>query len=119
MITVVGIPVYYHYCGGELEEINYVLKSSGCCGGEEDDSSESDNGCCKDENLVLKSNVDFTLKGFNDYTFVKTFSEVCYISLPFSMSVHELKSLVSDVYAEFPPPKLQQDLVISTSVLRI
>lgn len=118
VITVVGIPVYYHYCGGELEEINYVLKSSSCCGGEEDDSQEEDNGCCKDENYVLKSSTDFTLKSTNDYVFSND-SDIAYISLPFKSSINRLISFPSFVYSNPPQSRVQHSLVISTSILRI
>jgi len=119
VITVIGIPVYYHYCGGELEEVSYVLKSSNCCGGEEDNTDEATNDCCKDENVILKSNLDFTIKKLNVFAFVKTFNDVFYISLLFSNSIQSVTSNFSSVYAESPPPKLQLDLLISTSVLRI
>ena len=118
VITVIGIPVYYHYCGGELEEINYVLKSNSCCGGEEDDSAEENNGCCKDENIILKSNTDFTLKSSDDYIFSKD-SDVAYIALPFQSSIKRLISFPSFVYANAPQARVQHSLVISTSVLRI
>ena len=119
VITVIGIPVYYHYCGGQLEQITYVIKSNSCCEGEEDDSQEASNGCCKDENVILKSDVDFTIKDLNDYAFVKTFSEVFYIVLPFSISLPEVQLTLTPSYFEPPPPKLHQDLLVSTFVLRI
>ena len=118
VLTVIGIPVYHHYCSGELETISYVVKSNSCCG-EEESSEPTDNGCCKDENLILKSSVDFTIKDLNDYTFVKSFNQVFYILLPFSNSRQPIATNFNSVYTEFPPPKLQHDLLISTSVLRI
>lgn len=119
MITVIGIPVYYHYCGGELEEISYVLKSNSCCGEEEDESEQASNDCCKDENRILKSNIDFTIKSQDDYTLVKTFSQVFYISLPFTTTNDHSSASLLSVYAKHPPANLQHSLVISTSVLRI
>ncbi|WP_317897250.1 HYC_CC_PP family protein [Aurantibacillus circumpalustris] len=116
VITVIGIPVYYHYCGGELEEINYVLKGSNCCG--DDDSQEENDGCCKNESHVLKSNIDFTFKTTGDYVFLKD-SGINYSSLPFKSSIKRLISIPSFVYVNTPPSRVQHSLVISTSVLRI
>jgi hypothetical protein len=120
VISVIGVPVYFHYCGGLLEEISYVVKSNDCCGSEENDPEKAGNDCCKDENIVLKSNLDFTIK-HNAYAFVKTFCELFYIALPLCDSFQTKMpiQLLTSEYAEFPPPKLQHDLVISTSVLRI
>jgi hypothetical protein len=116
---VIGIPVYYHYCGGELEEINYVLKSNTCCGGEEDDSDDAGNDCCKDENLVLKSDLDFTIKELNTYTLVNSVQELLFFSLPFTNSIEEVSPTLLSLFTEFPPPRLQHQNIISTSVLRI
>jgi hypothetical protein len=116
VVTAVGVPVYYHYCGGELEEVNYVLKGNSCCGGE--DTQEEDNGCCKDENYILKSDTDFTIKDLQDYSFLKS-NEVSYVTLPFSVSINHLLAFPRFVHIKSPPAKLQHTLVISTSVLRI
>lgn len=117
VLTAIGIPVYFHYCGGELEEINYVLKGSGCCGEEED--SDEDNGCCKNENYILKSNVDFTLKESNTSAFVKLFSQLFFLSLPFSLSPDTSASVLLCQYTIFSPPERQQQGIIATTVLRI
>ena len=114
-----GIPIYLHYCGGELEKINYVVKGTSCCDGEEDHSIPEDDGCCKDENRIIKNNPDFTLKQNNNYEFVKSFSDLFYVSLPFSDHSYIAPSLTNIASLKLPPPKLQTTLVISTSVLRI
>ena len=33
-----SIPVFLHYCGGEVENVNFVIKGSTACCGEEEDS---------------------------------------------------------------------------------
>ena len=118
VITAVGIPVYYHYCGGELEEINYLMKGTSCCDGAEDDTEEADNGCCKDENVILKSNVDFTIKDLSTYHFVKSWQNLFYLVSPFFSPTFLASDFVSS-FQKFPPPELQHQLVISTSVLRV
>ena len=119
VVMVIGIPVYFHYCGGELEKINYVMRGDSCCGGEEDDSAAEDNGCCKDESLVLKNNTDFTLKHPDNHHLVKLFSQLFYLNLPFSQVIVRENPFLAFSGRQFPPPKLQNDLIISTSVLRI
>ena len=96
-----------------------MVKSTSCCDGDEDDSNALADGCCKDENLVLKNNPDFTLKQFNNYDLVKTFCDLFYVSLPFSTTIFETQPSFNLAYTQTPPPKLQNSLVISTSVLKI
>ena len=55
--TAIGIPVYKHYCGGELEKVSLLIKSNSCCGGEEDDMGD---GCCANENTFVRCAPDFT-----------------------------------------------------------
>jgi hypothetical protein len=111
---VIGIPVYLHYCGGELENINYVMKGTSCCG--EDESSAAD-GCCKDENLILKSTADFTLRAFAQHDF----TNAC--CLLFTTPVHlTLSARLTGNFTVtriFPPPRLRHNLLMSVSVLRI
>jgi hypothetical protein len=116
--AVVGIPVYLHYCGGELENVSYLIKKVTCCGEEEEDSEDM-GGCCKDENVVLRCAPDFTLKQINTNHFIKAVCELFNVSTPaFNIQIPKIfeNILFSDL---FPPPKLQNSLVISTSVIRI
>lgn len=56
-ITVtVGIPVYLHYCGGELETVSAFVKDGSCCEGEDEDEPD---GCCKNETKHVLFKVDF------------------------------------------------------------
>lgn len=119
LVTVIGIPVYYHYCGGELEGVSYVLKSNSCCGEEDDDSDKAKSDCCKDENLILKSNPDVTIKETKFYALVKSVTSLPFIVLPFEPCSETIRSKSISVPYEFPPPKLQRQIIISTSVLRI
>ena len=54
-ITSIGIPVYYHYCGGELEKVSAVIQAKSCCGSED----EQDN-CCKNEVKHLSLHTEFS-----------------------------------------------------------
>lgn len=94
-----------------------MLKSDSCCGGEEDDSAEENDGCCKDENVFLKNNTDFTLKHSDDQL-AKMIAQVFYIALPYSTVTPSYNLLDTHFY---PSPHLvtQQDIVVTTSVLRV
>ena len=117
VVSAVGIPIYLHYCGGELEKINYVVKGTSCCDDDEGENSEMTNGCCKDENVYLKNNADFTIKQL-DFELTKAVSQIFFISLPYSSKITAAQLVNSIPYAQ-PDPVLQQGLEISTSVLRI
>jgi hypothetical protein len=58
MISNTGIPVYYHYCGGELESVNALFKSTSCCGDDEDENSD----CCQNETKVLAQKSESSLQ---------------------------------------------------------
>ncbi|MBL7931602.1 MAG: hypothetical protein JNL60_06865 [Bacteroidia bacterium] len=121
LITAVGIPVYFHYCGGELEEINYVMKGNNCCSGEEEDSESGPDDCCKDENYVLKTNTDFTFQKFGTHHFVKAVNELIFTNV-FYFPVLAGDSQYSNHFAyidQAPPPRLLNNLIIQTSVIRI
>jgi len=117
VVSAIGIPVFLHYCGGELENVNYVLKGTTCCG-EEEDSKPMDDGCCKDEKLVIKNTTDFTLKQINN-DLVKSFCQLFYVSNSFFEGILTTDQKFNAHFIESPPPKLQASLIISTSVLRI
>lgn len=74
MLTAVGLPVYLHYCGGQVEEVSYLIESNGCCGEE-----EPDNDCCRNEGMVVQYDADFTLKTFTT-DFVITALDVPYLA---------------------------------------
>jgi hypothetical protein len=118
LLSAVGIPIYLHYCGGELEKINVVMKSESCCGGEEDDTQTSGD-CCKDENVFIQNTIDFTFKqGFHG-SFIKTSSQLFYLPLPFTAAAQAELGPLAIQHLELPPPRLQNTLLISTSVLRV
>lgn len=57
MSSNIGVFVYYHYCGGELEKISAV-KVKSCCGGM--DEKDGDNDCCKNESRHLSLKPEFS-----------------------------------------------------------
>ncbi len=51
-----GIPVFFHYCDGDLETISFFEKGSGCCGDEE----ATDMDCCSTDLSIIQQHSDFT-----------------------------------------------------------
>jgi hypothetical protein len=118
LITVIGIPVYFHYCGGELEEISYILKSNSCCGEEEDDSSMTP-GCCENESVVVRSEGNFDLKKNQEVKSSALFATLFFVKLPFFANVGFVEGTVASVWNFYPPPGLQHQAIIENTFLRI
>ncbi len=113
------MPVYLHYCDGELEKITYLKKATNCCSEEDDDSEEADNGCCKNENVIVKNVTDFT---FKNETYKKfTISILHLFKRSFLIQLTQLASNENLFLKKhlFPPPKQLQINIVATSVLII
>jgi hypothetical protein len=111
-LTTFGIPVYFHYCGGELEKISYLVKSGNCCGDEEECSD-----CCSDEGTVLHNEGVTLVKepGFK-LTEVQAL-ELAYAILPFILKMPQTESsFISD---HPPTPSYHKKDLITIRVLRI
>lgn len=111
----IGIPVYFHYCGGELEKIQFLTKSTSCCGDEEEDPESGDNGCCNDEEVLVQIKDSALLKHY------KTLFHVSFITL----------RRIQQDFSSFAPQQLQhfeygastvslsRSTLLSTFILRI
>lgn len=118
VVSAAGVPGYLHYCSGELEKINYVVKSDSCCDSKEKDSEDANDGCCKDENVYLINSTDFIIK-HSDFELANTISQDHFIALPWSVALPQ-PCYFTDLHRYFAPPvSLEQDLLVTTSVLRI
>lgn len=111
LLTVVGMPVYLHYCGGEVEDISYLVETNGCCGDE-----EPQNDCCRNEGYVLQNNSDFTIKDLQPH-FIKTVTQV--FVLPRPLILIEPQTTVFASYSHHFPPPWQNSLLAGITVLRI
>jgi hypothetical protein len=117
VVSAIGVPVYLHYCEGELEHVTYLVKGNLCCG--ESDDNVMQNDCCKDENLIIKNNPNFTFNQNINTGILKSISNLFYTSLLFKEIYFQNDSFLKTIVFESPPPKTQNTLLISTSVLRI
>jgi hypothetical protein len=115
LTTAIGVPVYLHYCGGELEKVSFLLKSNSCCGEEEEDM---DSGCCADENTVARYSPDFTVKKVVDSDF--HIAGLNLFTVPIQLldvKIEQVSIIVSKYF--FPPPDIPKSNIIRTTFLRI
>ncbi len=115
LTTAIGVPVYMHYCGGELEKVSYLVKSKGCCGSDEDSGMA---GCCQDESIVARCAPDFTFKKVVDSNFQIANFNLFMVTIPFFDVRIEHVSIIPSKYF-FPPPELQHCDLIRTTFLKI
>ena len=115
LTTAIGVPVYMHYCGGELEKVSFLIKSNSCCGEDEEDM---DAGCCADENTVARYSADFTTKKIINSDFqISNFNLFTIAPLLFEIKIETIALVVSKYF--FPPPDLLHSNIIRTTFLRI
>lgn len=118
LVTSAGVPIYLHYCGGELEQVNYVIKSDGCCGDDESTDNNSD-GCCRNESLLLVNSADFILKVADD-AMANALSAGVAVLLPWSVSFPDrAESCFTCLISIFDQPPREQQLTINSTVFRI
>jgi hypothetical protein len=114
LVMVIGIPVYFHYCGGELEEISYIVKSNGCCG---DESDEDESGCCKNEDVHLQYAADFTFKQVNTADIILPSATLPSLSL--DLFSDRAVPINNAKFHTGHPPSPPGDILIQISVLRV
>ncbi len=113
--TAIGIPVYKHYCGGELEKVSLLIKSNSCCGGEEDDMNMD---CCANENTFVRCAPDFTFTKAIGSNFQIADINLFIAEIPFINTKAEPVSFVTSKYF-FPPPDILHSNIIRTTFLKI
>ncbi len=115
LTTAIGIPVYMHYCGGELEQVSFLVKSNSCCGGEEEDM---DPGCCDNENTFARYAPDFTFKKTVDSNFQISDLDLFSATVSFfDINIVPVSIIISKYF--FPPPDQLRSNIIRTTFLRI
>lgn len=118
VMSTIGVSVFSHYCGGELEKVTLFSKTKSCCG-EEEEVAMDDDGCCKDEIAHVSFQKDFTF-----YTLVKNIkapvNELFIVQSDFNLvffKTHIADFLSIDEKAH--PPNLVQQDIVSCSVIRV
>lgn len=102
LIALVGYSVNIHYCGGELESVSLDEPASVCCCG----VSGGMEGCCSDEELLLKLTEDQHLAHDLNVNFEnKALDLLCPQDL-LADEVEINEDVKVDFYDVKPPPKL-------------
>lgn len=117
LINSVGVPVYYHYCDGELESVSALFKSDVCCG--EMETEEEDSDCCKNEVKIIAQFND-TYSEVNSFKVNKPLNPVFALSY-WSTSAVLLSEKSSLIFPSFPykPPSPGRKILDLKSVLII
>jgi hypothetical protein len=117
-MSTVGVCVFSHYCGGELEKVTVFTETNSCCDGEEE-SGMSDDGCCKNESVHLTFQKDFTF--YTVASDLKAPENQLFIVPAFinDLSVSQKESNHFLSLKNIHPPNLVQHEIVSSSVMRI
>lgn len=118
VLSTVGVSVFSHYCGGELEKVTLFSKTKSCCGDQEE-SDMGEDGCCKNELVHVSFQKDFTF-----YTLVNSIKapihELFIVRPDFNFA--PLKSFIanfSSIDRKVHPPNLVQQDIVESSVIRV
>ncbi len=116
-MSTIGVSVFSHYCGGELEKVSVFSKTKSCCGEEEE--ADMEDGCCKNEMVHVAFQKDFTF-----YTLAKDLKAPVnqLFIITASMDRLSLKQLENRFFIsskKLHPPDLVQEEIVSSSVIRI
>lgn len=118
VLSTIGVSVFSHYCGGELEKVSVFSKTKSCCGEEEE--ADMEDGCCKNEMVHVAFQKDFTF-----YTLANNIKAPVNQLFIVVSSLNHLIDLQSenDYFSNYKkvhhPPDLVQEDLISCSVMRI
>jgi len=115
IFTTIGIPVYYHYCGGELEEVSALVKTGSCCGEEE----EEDNDCCQNETKHVSYQADFLDLKPLKANFELAFSALYDLQALYIIDLIPQEKISAGKLVPDRPPSLKKSDITFTSVFRI
>lgn len=116
VMSTIGVSVFSHYCGGELEHVTLFSKTKSCCGEEE---SDMDDGCCKDVVTHLSFQKDFIVSHFIKGCKAPVVALVIFDIHNTFFNFNGTDDSFIKVNKEYPPPNLVQHDIVSCSVLRI
>ncbi|MBC7693921.1 MAG: hypothetical protein H7141_00595 [Burkholderiales bacterium] len=117
VLSTIGVSVFSHYCGGELEKVTLFSKTKSCCGNEEE--TDIEDGCCKNEIVHVAFQKDFTF-----YTLANNIKApvsqlfIVVSSINNLLDPQSANTLFFNHKKVHPPDLVQQELV-SCSVIRI
>jgi hypothetical protein len=115
LLSNIGIPVYYHYCCGELESINALINQSECCGEDEEENSD----CCQNETKIIAQKSETSFQTLQ-YKIAPESLQLFVITHKLLFDYSTLKG-VKPVLANLSdhPPESGRQMLITKSVLLI
>lgn len=117
VMSTIGVSVFSHYCGGELEKVSVFSKTKSCCGEEEE--ADMEDGCCKNEMVHVAFQKDFTFHTVaNNIKAPVNQLFIVVSSINHLINPQLENTLFFNLKKVDPPDLVQQDLV-SCSVMRI
>jgi hypothetical protein len=117
-MSTIGVSVFSHYCGGELEKVTLFSKTKSCCDGEEEEA-DMEEGCCKNEIIHVAFQKDFTFQ-----TLAKDLKAPVNQLFILASSINHLiaPQFINTAFFSHKnvhPPDLVQQELVSCSVIRI
>ncbi len=116
LVNNIGLPVYYHYCGGELESVNALFKTDNCCGGEEDEDSD----CCQNETKIISQKSESPLPSLQ-FKMVAPVIDLNYLPSLYNFKFEHFssESFLNFKELNFHPPRSGRIILSSKSALII
>lgn len=107
-----------HFCGDEMKSASIIVDAtSACCEADVSDAKTAeDTGCCKNEYQLFKISDQFITSELLkvDFPILAIQNNIAIIPLFIVFERYQVAKIF-----EFPPGQIQQQKIISTSVLRI
>jgi len=115
VVSVCGVTINKHFCGGELETVS-ILEPESCCDGETADVPDD---CCSNESVYI-SNKTETINNASKVSIDNKLKFLQAIITTYLFAVN-LNDLNLSFFLEIPdkPPFLEKEIVSNTMVLRI
>jgi hypothetical protein len=114
-LSVAGVTINKHFCGGELEEVS-LLEPDSCCG---EEMPVEDDGCCSNESVYVSNDTETINSGEKILISCKALylqTLLNFFQISFDGLAVRLK-IEKDVSEK--PPFLEEELVAKTMVIRI
>lgn len=114
-LSVAGVTINKHFCGGDLEEVS-LLEPESCCG---EEIPVEEDGCCSTESVYVSNDT----KTINSGEKVSIAFKAVYLQTILSVFHFSFTDLAATIASlnDLPdkPPHLEEELVARTMVLRI
>lgn len=107
-----------HFCGDEMKSASIIVDAtSACCEADENNAKiPEDTGCCKNEYQLFKISDQFIPSELLKVNSPLLANQIDNAIIPIYIAFERYQ--VAKIF-EFPPGQIQQQKIISTSVLRI